>query len=371
METTGRYNEDAPTGEDTWREDMRTIVAAAFAERQRAHDAVHRLHDEGFRDTWIGITRVDDADGYGSTLDAPTTPAAQTRVESENWFMRFFGEGNESLYEALVRRGVRQSDARAAGTFPDHSAILTVDGANHPELAVQIISECGGELITRGFGTAGYGTAGMYGSALSSDPYETSDRPNGNSAYEVPAAGATTGDLSLADTAIEDRNAADRYAAVAQEPLEGASAYDDYGRFRAGEPVDESTRLQLREERLRVDKSRISRGEATVGTEVVTEMHNIDVPIVREELFIDRRPANRSAVTGPTPISDERDVIRIPLVEEEVQVTKTPVVVEEVVVGKRQVEDTQRISETTRKEQLNVNDVDPRAGTGQTRSEQF
>jgi uncharacterized protein (TIGR02271 family) len=49
--------------------------------------------------------------------------------------------------------------------------------------------------------------------------------------------------------------------------------------------------------------------------------------------------------------------VRSPLTEERVTISKVPFVTEEIVVGKRQVQDTEHVSETTRREQLNVADV--------------
>ncbi|MFL5515181.1 MAG: YsnF/AvaK domain-containing protein, partial [Gemmatimonadales bacterium] len=50
----------------------------------------------------------------------------------------------------------------------------------------------------------------------------------------------------------------------------------------------------------------------------------------------------------------EDEEIRIPLMEEEVRVEKTPVVREEVSVRKRQVQDTERVSETVRREEARI-----------------
>jgi uncharacterized protein (TIGR02271 family) len=52
-----------------------------------------------------------------------------------------------------------------------------------------------------------------------------------------------------------------------------------------------------------------------------------------------------------------------------VTVNKVPLVTEEVVVGKRQVEDAQRFSETTRKEKLNVADVGTLVGASSERQD--
>ena len=133
-------------------------------------------------------------------------------------------------------------------------------------------------------------------------------------------------------------------------------------------PIDESTRLQLREERLRVDKSRVDRGVATVGTDVVTETQSLDVPFMREELFIERRPANGSTASS-TPEMGSAETIRVPLSEERVIVNKVPVVTEEVVVGKRRVDDTQHVSETIRRETLNIADAGAAAETRGARSD--
>jgi uncharacterized protein (TIGR02271 family) len=438
MRTTDRYNDPLGTAADSESNGSyagagTTTVAAAFADKETAHDVVHQLHDEGFRDTWIGITRRDESAGdtpsnadlrpsdyaapagsaapedYRAPNDNSTgrddddarlrTPAGSaadvTRVESENWFMRFFGEGDESLHDALVRHGVSEAEVRAAGSFAAHSAILTVNGANHPELAAQIMARAGGQLITRDFGSDA-------GSAT--DTYAKSD--NANSAGIPPSGPAALADDVRADRTIDvaasprvtdaaassaegelerkyappptnaaanpelattdyatDASFADRDLPKADvtQPMPAsrtadATSYDDFGNYRAGEPLDESTRLQLREERLRIDKSRVDRGVATVGTDVVTETQDVDIPFTREELFIERRPAN-GATASSTPAIGEAESIRVPLSEERVTVNKVPVVTEEVVVGKRQVEDTQHISETMRKEKLNVADV--------------
>jgi len=70
-------------------------------------------------------------------------------------------------------------------------------------------------------------------------------------------------------------------------------------------------------------------------------------------------------VSGQAASSDIRagEEIRIPVKEEQVQVEKKPVAKEEVRVGKRQVQDTEKVEGTVRKEQVKVEregDVDIR-----------
>src|SRR5664279_5223344 len=72
MRTTDRYNDPLGTAADPdanpyYTDAGTTTVAAAFADKETAHEVVHQLHDEGFRDTWIGITRREDIAGYTSS----------------------------------------------------------------------------------------------------------------------------------------------------------------------------------------------------------------------------------------------------------------------------------------------------------------
>ena len=121
----------------------------------------------------------------------------------------------------------------------------------------------------------------------------------------------------------------------------------------------EGARIQVREEELQAHKRRVETGAVRVRKEVVTEHRTIEVPVQREEMVIERR-----APTGE-PIEE----IRIPVSEEQVSVEKRPVVKEEVTVGKRVVEGTERVGGEVHKEVVRVEregDVDIHGnGTGQ------
>lgn len=322
-------NDDGYATADAARDDAfegRALVAA-FADRESAHDAAGRLKDEGFHRIWIGVTHAADDSSEGGRYAPPSENAGQMTVSSDEGgsvfakIGRFFsGEsGERTLYDELVRHGVAESEARRIdGSLEPNSAILTLDGANHPELAAQIVEACGGHVLAgESFGSyAGSGAA----------------------AYD---------DTTLAnDTASRDT-------------LRGSQVlgYGDAAQYARGEQIDDERRIQLREERLNIDKRRESAGEATIGKEVVENRQDVDVPVVREELFVERRPVAQRDVTATdtTPIR-EGETIRVPLMREEVSVTKRPVVTEEAVIGKRTVTDTQHVSETTRSERLKVDD---------------
>ncbi|SDG64949.1 conserved domain-containing protein [Planococcus glaciei] len=118
-------------------------------------------------------------------------------------------------------------------------------------------------------------------------------------------------------------------------------------------------RLRLHEERLQVNKDRVQTGEVNVSKRVVEDQQTIEVPVEREEIYVERRPVNEE-VDGDSTIGrdayQEGDNIHIPLTEERVNVSKTDVVSEEIVVGKRKVQDTEVVKETVRKEEADIDD---------------
>lgn len=156
-----------------------------------------------------------------------------------------------------------------------------------------------------------------------------------------------------AAAAILERHAGDvRYTAAT-----GAAA----GAARADAADADDRVIALREERLALDKQVVQHGEARIHKEVVTHIESIDVPVTREELVIEQVALSGDGTSEPIGAGD---VVRIPLSEEHVNVTKSTHVVGDVHIGKRVVEETQHVSETTREERLRVDDAtDPRAGT--------
>ncbi len=117
--------------------------------------------------------------------------------------------------------------------------------------------------------------------------------------------------------------------------------------------VNQEQALRLREERLRVDKDKVQTGQVQIHKEIVTEQKTITVPVTHEEVVIEHRQVSADQAGNVAPIGDE-ETIRIPVSEEQVFVTKRPVVTNEVVVGKREVQETQRVSDTIRHEEARI-----------------
>jgi len=294
--TTGYTRDDVYEG--------RSLVAI-FADKSSAREAASRLHEAGFHGVWIGVTHVP-----SETYDSASAGGIVVESSDESFgekIGRFFtgDESQRSLYDELTRHGVASTEAlRIEEQIPAESAILTVDGANHPEAAAATIEQCGGHVI------AGEGF-------IDDDSFLTDSN--------------------------EERRGSD------------VLGYGDPTRFARGTEVDDERVLQLREEGLSVDKRREATGEATIGKDVIEHQQEFDVPVVREELFIQRRPVGDNS-TSPEAGSfgSERDLIRIPLMRERVVVTKRPVVAAEYVVGKRSVTESEHVSETTQEERLVV-----------------
>jgi uncharacterized protein (TIGR02271 family) len=109
--------------------------------------------------------------------------------------------------------------------------------------------------------------------------------------------------------------------------------------------------IEVREEELETRKRPVKTGEVRVRKDVVTEHKTIDVPVRREEVVIERRRTGGRAASGASMTPEE---IRIPVHGEEVDVEKRTVAKEEVKVGKRTVQDKEKVSGTVRREKVRV-----------------
>ncbi len=149
----------------------------------------------------------------------------------------------------------------------------------------------------------------------------------------------------------------------------------DYGRTGSAygsattQATDDTVTVPLREERLQTERRQRDAGEVTVGKRVTEQQQEMDVPVTRDEVEITRRRVDRPAGADDTVI-DEGDTIRVPLRAEEVDVRKDARVVEEVEISKRPVTETRRVSDTVRREEVDVDtsgDVLTGAGAGAAR----
>lgn len=146
-------------------------------------------------------------------------------------------------------------------------------------------------------------------------------------------------------------------ASVNQAPLNTAgNQYDTAGQHPT--PVrDGDIAVPVREEELIAQKTQQEAGRVHVSKDVVEEQQTLNVPVTREEVRVERVPMQgQSGDIGPDAFQD-RD-IDVPVMGEQVTAEKRAKVNEEIHLHKRAVTENQQVSDTVRKERVNVEGVD-------------
>jgi uncharacterized protein (TIGR02271 family) len=114
--------------------------------------------------------------------------------------------------------------------------------------------------------------------------------------------------------------------------------------------------IPLAEEELRVGKREVDRGGVRVRSYVVEEPVTADVDLREESVHVERRPVNRTVTGSDADRLFEERTVEIEERGEEAIVDKTARIREEVAVGKTVEKRTERISDTVRRTEVEVND---------------
>jgi hypothetical protein len=178
-----------------------TGVAAIFPTREAAHEAVRRLHDSDIHGTWIGVIKPRETDA--STSRVASVPGGEPRVESENWLARLFGEGDETLQEALARHGVSQVNATDLGVFTPNGALVTVDGREATSDTVDILETCGGRVIAGRDSTFGGNITPASGATGDLDPSRVAPRGSVDTIREETFFYDPAYELAVGDPAVQ------------------------------------------------------------------------------------------------------------------------------------------------------------------------
>lgn len=116
-------------------------------------------------------------------------------------------------------------------------------------------------------------------------------------------------------------------------------------------------RVPVREERLNVEKRQGERGSVDIRKDVETEQVNIPVELRHEEVTVNRVDVrDRPVAAGEMAGAFEEGTIRVPLRGEEAVVSKEAIVTGEVVVDRDMKTERQTISDTVRKERVDVDE---------------
>jgi uncharacterized protein (TIGR02271 family) len=147
----------------------------------------------------------------------------------------------------------------------------------------------------------------------------------------------------------------DRYEqdiAHAYQPDRPASDHVDYTADLYKRPAAGAQRLQLLEERLRAVAQREHAGTVRLGKRITEREETVEVPLREERVVIERQPGS-GEVTGEA-ITDTDETIEVPVMKERAVVDKETVVRETVAARTETTARTERVQDTVRREELDV-----------------
>lgn len=114
----------------------------------------------------------------------------------------------------------------------------------------------------------------------------------------------------------------------------------------------EEITLELHKEELQVSKKIIETAKVNVYKKTYTEEKQILVPVTHEELIIEKK------IVNPESNADAKiETIRIPLSEEHIEITKHPIILEDVEIYKQKIEDHEQFTETLKEEKIHIDTV--------------
>jgi uncharacterized protein (TIGR02271 family) len=309
---------------------QRTTVVGVFEDRQQADKAVSALMKAGFRQDQIGVAmRHTEGKAVAASDEAE---GSQTGSGAMTGALTGLGLG------ALAGLGV------LAGVIP-------VVG---PAIAAGTL----GVILSNA--AAGAGIAGLVGALIGAGVPEHEAKFY-HDEFEAGRTIVTVNANGQADEAMAilrkfgayDMSTRGTTAAMTPTPTTARTAKASTSRV-----GNESDTIEVKEERLHAEKRPVKKGEVTIRKEVHTETKTLEIPVEREEVVIERTPVRGRTTKGA--VADdirEGEQIRIPVREEQVTVSKDAVVTEEVKVGKRVVQDTERVSGKVRKEEVKIEET--------------
>ena len=113
--------------------------------------------------------------------------------------------------------------------------------------------------------------------------------------------------------------------------------------------------VPVHEEELVATKRARAAGEVQITKDVVEEARTLEVPVTEERVQVTRRVVDRTGDTDATAFREE--TIEVPLTTEEVELQKRVRVSEEVEIDREQVQTTQAVQGTVRREVVDVNET--------------
>ncbi|WP_158555870.1 YsnF/AvaK domain-containing protein [Peribacillus glennii] len=322
---------------------MEKTVYGVFDSTPEVIQAINALKAKGYEGDDITVI-ADNEDKlefaeYTDTRDVNTVTNTQEDESFMDKVMRFFmNEGTYGLEDRLSAAGLSDSETAAYVNDVEDGKILVLLDAEKETTVREEMFE--GDMERDRLRTERMDVTGINTTGVTNNP-DPNIFPEGTAGIQE-----TTGDLATGGTR-------GRHLTTGRLENEG---YSVSGTGTAdGMLTDEEKTLRLREEQLEIDKQEVQSGEVVINKEVNEEQRTVNVPVEHEEVYVERRPVKDGTMNAKDagPITDG-ETIRIPVVEEQVEVTKRPVVTDEVVIGKRTVQETQHVQDTVKKEEIKL-----------------
>jgi uncharacterized protein (TIGR02271 family) len=132
----------------------------------------------------------------------------------------------------------------------------------------------------------------------------------------------------------------------------GTAAGQEVGAYEVA--AEDELRIPVVEEELTATVREQEAGAVRIEKRVVEEDRVLEVPVTDEQIRVERRIVDRPV--GAETQAFEEIVIDVPVTTEQVELQKQARVAEEIVVSKEAVQRTERVSDTVRREEVNIDE---------------
>lgn len=127
----------------------------------------------------------------------------------------------------------------------------------------------------------------------------------------------------------------------------------EHGNLKDHKPDHKEEIIPVIEEQASIDVQTVEKGKVRVSKQVLEEDVTVDVPFAYEDIDVHRVAKNLS-IDSPPEVRYEGDTMIIPVIKEEMVIQKRLVLVEELHITKRRVEEHHPQQVTLRKEEIKV-----------------